>query len=76
MYPPDLTLKVSRAKWRPGHPDQIALAAGEKGMLVMSLNEPHVPLVAFEMGLHVKHGFVWMDTPFPIEETVAVSPRK
>lgn len=55
--------QVSRAKWRPGHEHHIALAAGEQGMQVRSVVEPYVPIVVLDMGVHVKHGFCWVDTP-------------
>lgn len=54
---------MSRAKWRPLHKHQIALAAGEQGMQVRSVVEPYVPVVVLDMGVHVKHGFCWVDTP-------------
>lgn len=64
--------QVSRAKWRPGHHDQIATAQaplmGEKdlAMMVHDINEPEIAHFALYGGDGKKNGFCWLDTPLPL----------
>ncbi|CAM9586129.1 unnamed protein product, partial [Laminaria digitata] len=70
---PTLTLAspapVSRAKWRPGHPDQIAMAqmppmrGKDVAIQVTDVSDPSIPLVVVHGGDDQKNGFCWLDTP-------------
>ncbi|CAN0251869.1 unnamed protein product, partial [Hapterophycus canaliculatus] len=62
--------KVSRAKWRPGHPNQIASAQippnlGDKdfAIMVQDVTDPDVALFSLYGGGDKKNGFCWLDTP-------------
>lgn len=66
--------QVSRAKWRPGHPDQVATAQaplmGEKdfAMMVHDITEPAIAHFALYGGDDKKNGFCWLDTPLNFSE--------
>lgn len=73
--------QVSRAKWRPGHQDQIATAQvplmGEKdfAMMVHDVTEPAVAHFALYGGDDKKNGFCWLDTPLNFLESGGGPPR-
>ncbi|CAM9989632.1 unnamed protein product [Pylaiella littoralis] len=73
-------LQVSRAKWRPGHSDQIATAqaplVGEKDYAIMvhDVTDPAVALYAVYGGDDKKNGFCWLDTPLNVETPGGVLP--
>lgn len=61
--------QVSRAKWRPEHPNQIAMAqmppmrGKDVAIQVHDVNDPSIPLVVVHGGDDQKNGFCWLDTP-------------
>ncbi|CBN76538.1 conserved unknown protein [Ectocarpus siliculosus] len=65
---------VSRAKWRPGHPTQIATAQvpprlgdTDYAIMVHDITDPAVPHFALYGGDDKKNGFCWLDTPLNLE---------
>lgn len=66
--------KVSRAKWRPGHPTQIATAQvpprlgdTDYAIMVHDITDTAVPHFALYGGDDKKNGFCWLDTPLNLE---------
>lgn len=65
---------MSRAKWRPGHPTQIATAQvpprlgdTDYAIMVHDVTDPAVPHFALHGGDDKKNGFCWLDTPLNLE---------